>query len=352
MESKETGRTRRNPTLIEIARATGVSKSTVSLVLNNGPDAACITDATRRKVLEAAKRLGYRPNAAARSLVTGRSNAILMVAFDMLDEDLVARLKGAESYFVPRGYTLHLCTVDSKVGIGGYSAVIRSGRADGVLLTGLATPETYNLVRSLCEEADLYNVPVVALANAFPPDLIGTVAHIDDVSGAEQATAHLISHGHKRIALIGIADQPWSDARVRGYKIAHEKAGMPVDPNLIVLGDRTQVCAYRETLDLLQNQDFTAIFAITDPMAVAALSALHDSGKRVPEDIAIVGYNNDEKITAYTQPPLTTVANPFYEVGLAAAKMLIDMMEEQPVQPVNIPVSLVIRESCGCKPQR
>ncbi|MEI6913880.1 MAG: LacI family DNA-binding transcriptional regulator [Armatimonadota bacterium] len=335
-------------TLLEIARAAGVSKSTVSLVLNDSPNPFAISEQTRTRVLDAADRLGYRPNAAARALATGRSDTILMVSFDLWDENLVERLRGVEAHLVPEGYSVRVCTAGSDSGLEAYSEILRSGQSDGVLLTGLATRETLPILYDLRKEANAVGVPVVALADAFPPDSADLVAHIDDEGGAERVVSHVIEHGHRRIMLLGVDDQPWATKRERGYRSALEKADIEPDTALVVLGDRSQTWAYNATRELAVTREFSAMFVVTDNMAFAALAALRDSGRRVPEDCAIVGFDNNEKIARFTDPPLTTVDNPFFEAGRAAARALLDMIGKRPVANIELPTGIVIRRSCGC----
>ncbi len=335
-------------TLSEIARVAQVSKSTVSLVLNGRQNDIRISETTTNRVLDAAKRLGYRPNAAAKALATGRSDTILMVSFDLWDENLVERLRGAEAYFVPRGYSIRMCTVDATGGLSSYSDTLRTGQADGVLLTGVATRDAYPILQDLRSKADAAGVPVVAVADAFPRDLVQNVAHIDDESGSKDAVSHLIEHGHKRILFLGVDGQYWSERRQNGYTAALVAAGITIDPALIVLGDRSQTWAYEATLKLVESIDFTAMFVVTDNMALAAMSALTESGKKIPDDCAIIGFDNNEKMARFTCPPLTTVNNPFYDAGKAAAEMLVDLIDKRPVRPVLLPVSLVKRRSCGC----
>lgn len=334
--------------MLEIAKASNVSKATVSLVLNDSPNPIPISQATRQRVLDAAKLLGYRPNAAAKALATGRSSTILMVAFDLWDENLVERLRGAEAHLVPSGYSLRMCTVDAKGGLSSCSEILRTGQADGVLITGMATPETYPVLQSLHDEAEAAGLPIVALADAFPEAYVKDVAAIDDEKGAEEAVTHLIEHGHKRIVFLGVADIGWAASREKGYRRALEKAGIPIDPELIVVGDRSQAWAYETTLKLANSIDFSALFVITDNMAVAAMAALRASGKQVPDDYAVIGFDNNDKVARYTDPPLTTVDNPFYGTGKLAAEMLIDRIESRPPKTEFLPVSLVIRQSCGC----
>lgn len=340
---------RKKATLSVIARAAQVSKSTVSLILNDSPNLIRISNATRQRVLDVAKELGYVPNAAAKALATGKSNTILMVAFDLWDENLVERLRGAEAHLVPTGYSTRMCTVDATGDLSSYREILRTGQADGVLLTGLASPDTYPILRDLRSEAEAVGVPVVAMADAFPRELVEVVADINDESGAYDAVTHLIGHGHKRILHLGVANQPWAERREEGYISALKTAGIPIDSSLVLRGDRSQTWAYDATMEATKKLDFTAMFAITDNMAVAAMSALTAAGKKIPEDCAVVGFDNNEKMARFTMPPLTTVDNPFYDAGKSAAEMLIDMIEKRPIKPVLLPVSLVVRRSCGCK---
>lgn len=348
MPANETAPQKRKITLAEIARSAQVSKSTVSLVLNDRPNAFPISDETRARVKEAARKLGYRPNAAAKALVTGRSHTILVVAFDLRDDCLLERFRGIEAYLRPRGYSTRMCTVDGPEDINAYAEVLRSGQADGVLLTGPTSPKLYPIIRNLREEADAVGVPIAALVNAFPRDVVPAVADIDDESAAEQAVEHLIGHGRRRIVFLGAEDQPWAANRERGYKAALKKAGIALDPELIAVGERSQSWAYETALRLAKTVQFDAMFAAMDTMAVAALLALKQGGKRVPEDCAIIGFDDLSRMTRYTDPPLTTMANPFYQTGEAAAKMLVHMIEERPLEPISLPVTLVPRRSCGC----
>lgn len=341
------GRSRR-VTLVEIARAANVSKSTVSLVLNDSENIIPISEATRAKVLETAAELGYRPNAAARALATGLSNTVLMVSFDLWDENLIERLRGVESHLLPHGYSIRMSTIGDEQGLSAFSHIIHSGQADGVLLTGMAAPETYGLLRQMRTEAASVGIPMVALADAFPGDLVDHVALIDDRSGAFEAVSHLISHGHRRIIFLGVKDQEWSTSREEGYRSALEASGLPVDESLVVRGSSGQRFAYDTTLEMARSAEFSAIFAVTDNAAIAAMSALKAAGKRVPYDCALIGFDNNAKVAPYTDPPLTTVENPFYETGKRAAEMLLALVGGRPVEQAPLAVSLVIRRSCGC----
>ena len=339
---------RKKVTLSDIASAAHVSTATVSLVMNNRPGGVPISEETRRRVLAAAATLHYKPNAAARALATGRSHTILMVAFDLWDENLIERLRAAESYLVPTGYSTRVCTVQDRQGVDACEQILATGQADGVMLTGLATPETYPFLHDIRRVAISVQTPIVALADAFPPETTDRVAHIDDTSGAAAAVSHLASHGHRRIALLGVADQRWARNRRLRYRQALSSAGIPVDEGLISLGTLDQAWAYDAAFGLAVSADFSGIFVMTDGLALAVLSGLKAAGRRVPEDCAVVGFDNNERIARYTDPPLTTVDNPFYDTGVAAAHMLVALIERETPESESLPVRLVIRRSCGC----
>ena len=341
-------RTRRKVTLQEIADAAGVSKSTVSLVLNERPNALPISERTRRRVADAAERLGYRPNAAAKALATGRSYTVLLATLDFWDEHLVQRLAGIESYLAPHGYTMRLSTVDSHTGLGPTTEILRSGQADGILLSGVMTAETFEPARALRDEAEANGIPLIALSNTFPSDLMDVACEIEDENGAYLAVQHLIEHGHRKIAFLGVEQQGWSVLREQGYRRALADAGIAVDPQLIVASERKQSSAYENVVRMSHELDFTAMFVVTDHQAVAAMTALKASGRRVPEDCALTAFDDNPTIAPYADPPLTTIHNPFVEVGRRSAEKLLRMIEGLPYNVETLPVSLVIRRSCGC----
>lgn len=338
-------------TLAKIAAEAGVSVSTVNYVISGKPNPWSISNETKQRVLNAAKKLGYRTNAAAKALKTGRSQTVLLLGVHSQsfswNMGFGEVLRGLESSLVPKGYATNTCTVSHLPDIETYEEIVRSGRVDGVIVTGTGDQEG-NLVKRIHLIADAVNVPVVWLASS-PVDFVQSIVNIDDISGGEQATAHLIEHGHSRIVLMGLRDAPWSAAREAGYRKALEKAGIPIDENLIVsLDHMTPECAYNSTLAISDSLDFSALFAVSDSLALAAILALRSKGRRVPEDCAVIGYDNATDLTAYTDPPLTTIDNPFYQTGKHAADCLMDMIEGNHIEPKLLPVSLLIRESCGC----
>ena len=341
---------KRRVTITDIARIAQVSKSTVSLVLGHGPSAFPISAATREKVLTTAREMGYKPNGAARALVTGRSNCILIVVFGGWDENLLARLRGLESYFVPHGYSIRLCTIIEELDLMGFHDIIQTGQADGVLLTGLYVNAKAHLLARIREATQAQGIPTIALADVFPEGSVDRVIEMDEEAGAEAAVAHLIAHGHRRIALISVVDQTWALKRECGYKQALAKAGLELDPALIAVGPLDQEWVYRFVGEMARTRAFTAIFVVLDFLALPALAALKTAGRRVPEDCALIGFDNTASFAGFIDPPLTTVANPIVEASQAAGELIIAMSKQAAVNSVPpLPTRLVIRRSCGCK---
>ena len=336
--------------MADIARHANVSKSTVSLVLGNGPNHFPISEATRKRVQEAAQLLGYRPNGAARALVTGKSDCILLVVFGGWDNNLLDRLRGMESYLVPHGYSTRLCTVGEDHDLDAFNDIIQTGQADGVLITGSYSRESYHLIVRMHELTSSLDIPIIAMANLFPAQCVDSVIDIDDEKGAEAAVNHLIEHGHRRIALISVADQPWALKREKGYLKALQNAYIPIDQDLMLITEQSQKAAYEGTLQLAARTSFSALFAVLDPMAVAAMAALRSIGREIPLDCAVIGFDDNEMLSSYTSPSLTSVANPFYQTGRLAAERVCAFGKEELLEPVEpLPTRLVIRNSCGCK---
>jgi LacI family transcriptional regulator len=340
---------RKKVTVAEIAQKAGVSKATVSFVLNNAVQAGAISAATRARVLAAAKSLGYRPNAAAKALATGRSSTILMVLFDRWDEHLTERLRGAEAHLVPAGYSLRVCTIDADAGLQTFLALLHTGQADGILLSGLASQEVDAVLPELAHTVKTAGLPMVAMSDSFPRKLVPYLATIADASGAQAAVRHLIEHGHRRIAFLGMTGQQWSLKRQQGYEKAMQEAGLKVPQSLLLSNASNQQDAYNAVKKLIAKQNFTALFCVTDSLAVAALAALRESGLHLPEDCAVVGFDNDERLARFCLPALTTVENPFFATGKLAARMLLDLIDQRQPEADLLPTFLVIRRSCGCQ---
>jgi DNA-binding LacI/PurR family transcriptional regulator len=340
-------------TLAQIAKAAGVSPSTASFVLGNKPNPITISEATTLKVKEAAMKHGYRANAAARALATGRADAVLVTVVRSATWNSRAfseRLHGIMDYLTPLGYSVHICTIESEAEAKDYGDILLSGRVDGVLLSGNGGNGLNAALSEMRTVADQAGIPMIAIADEYPAGIAESVVDTGDLAGGEMATDHLISHGHKRVALLTVLGQPWAESREQGYRQALEKAGITIDPSLIVrLPEHDQKMAYEAAKDLAKSPDFSAMFVVTDMLAAAAMSAIKSVGRKIPEDCALVGYDDIDAWDEYVEPPLTSIRHAVREAGQRAAESLVNVIEGRPVQHVQLPVSIVIRASCGCK---
>lgn len=355
IKQNNNNRTRKRVTLAQIAAEAGVSVSTVNYVISGKPNPWSIGKETQQRVRAAAEKLGYRANAAAKALKTGRSESVLFLGIHTRSYSwnlgLGEVLRGLETALVPKGYAINTCSISHTEDIDTYEEIVRSGRVDGVIVTGADDPKD-NILERVHSIAESVGIPLVSLA-PFSTDFEEAVVMKDEMSGGEQATAHLIEHGHTRIAMIGASDIKWAAARTKGYKRALEKAGIPIDNDLIISLDLIEPhYAYNAILKAAKSLDFTALFAVSDSIALAAILALKSLGKRVPQDCAVIGYDNASDLAEYVDPPLTTLDNPFYLSGRYAADSIMALIDDKDAEPVLIPVSLVIRESCGCPSKR
>ena len=328
--------------LRDVASRSGVSFQTVGKVLNGK---GTVSTETRERILEAAGELGYVPNALARSLVTQSTSTIGIVASDLSDYILARFVVGAEREARRRGHGVLIGSLDEKGSDAGrYLRILLERRVDGILM---AAPQLENDARA--GELLRGSVPTVSI-HRIPGGGIPLVGS-DHARTGFLATDHLLKLGHQRIATVrGDEDRRVTFSRLKGYKMALERAGVAFDSDLVEAGDWEPEGGYDATMRLLdRSPDITAIFSQNDTMALGVLSALHDRGLSVPEDCAVVGCD-DIPLAAHTIPPLTTVHVPFYETGETAARLLLDMIEnsgQEPPKRTLLPVHLVQRSSCG-----
>jgi LacI family transcriptional regulator len=326
-----------------IAHLSGVSRSTVSRVINNSPN---VSEEARRRVLEVIRQTNFQPNLAARGLAAGSTRILGLViptgvTFLFVDPFFPQLIQGITSACNARDYSIMLWLADPEYERRTIRQVLYSGLVDGVILSSMPTGDP--LVDALIEASR----PFVVVGHVPGCDQISYV-DVDNVESARQATLHLARLNRKRIATItGPQTMVVGQDRRQGYELALQQAGLPSDPSLIVEGDFTQEGGFQAMLRLLPRQP-DATFAASDAMAQGALRALSESGKRVPEDVAVVGFD-DMPFAAHTTPPLTTVRQPIQRMGSMAAETLIDIIESPASQPrcIRLPTELVIRASCG-----
>jgi DNA-binding LacI/PurR family transcriptional regulator len=338
----------RRATLEEVAQMAGVSRATVSRVVNGSPK---VSPEVRRPVEKAIARLGYVPNRAARSLVTRRSDTIGVIipaptARLFADPFFLWFLNGIGTALAPRGIQLVLLMPQSGEEENRLEQYVAAGHIDGVVLTGLHGEDP------LPERLAARGVPVVV--NGTPPrGAQASYVDADNRGGATAAAAHLLAQGRRRVATIsGSLDMPAAVDRLSGYRDALEAAGLPVDHALEEVGDFNQDGAARAMHLLLDRRpDLDGVFVASDSMAVMALGVLQGSGRRVPDDVAVVGFD-DHPIAGTTRPPLTSVRHPIEAMSREMVRLLLDRIDAGDGLPrqVMFPTELVVRESSGGPP--
>jgi LacI family transcriptional regulator len=335
-----------SPTLEEVAQLAGVSRSTVSRVVNDHPN---VRPEVRERVWQVIREVGYQPHAAARSLVTNRTQIIGMIIPEAVttlfaDPFFPLLLRGATEACNAYQYQLMLSLFTANADRQEiYQRILRSGYLDGVLVASasLEDPIVPNLLRD--------HIPFISVGR-YPDERVHYV-DVDNVGGARMAVEHLIRLGHRRIATItGRLDMIHGQDRLSGYRQALEARGIPVVEELIVEGDYTEASGTMGMQRLLPASP-TAVFVASDMMAVGALKALRQAGWQVPQDIALVSFD-DIPIASAIEPALTTVRQPIERMGSIAVEVLLSALdgslrEEVPAQRIVLPTELVIRASCG-----
>jgi LacI family transcriptional regulator len=311
-------------TLQDVARLAGVSTKTVSRVVNNQGE---ISAATRQRVQAAIDALGYRPNILARSLVNRRSNTLAVVAWGIDYFGPSRTVVGIEQQSDEFGYSLFLNLV-ARPDDGDVDRLLDeliARRVDGIIW---AAPEVADNRRWLNPHILAQLPPIVFLSMAARPDL--SVVAIDNRRGAAEAVQHLLAQGRQRIGHIA-GPLAWWEARERfaGWEEALRAAGRPAPPSSVVEGDWSAASGERGLRELLaQEPDLDAIFTGSDQIALGALGAAHRLGRRVPQDLAFVGFD-DIPESGYFWPPLTTVRQPLIEAGRSAVKTLHQLIDDQ-----------------------
>lgn len=335
--------------MTDVARVAGVSQSSVSLVLNRMTGAR-ISEATRSRVLEAARSVGYELPASRRQdqVVVARNTIAYLVDEISTSPHPVVSLDGARDIGWESGFLVaaHVTRSNPELERATIDGIVRDPSILGVIYSTIFT-------REVTLPAGLDAVPTVLL-NCYTKDRRHLAVVPGEVAGGFLAAKHLIDAGHRRIGFIN--GEPWMDAaadRLRGYRQALATADIAFDPRLMRNGDWLPLAGYQHTLDLLSlDPRPSAIFCANDLMALGALEAATERGLEVPGDISIMGYD-DQELARYTHPPLTTVVLPNYEMGRRAAELLVDLAyHKKPLRPMMIKIDgpLVERATVGPPP--
>lgn len=329
-------------TLEDIARLSGVSRSTVSRVINAEVN---VKEMTRRKVQEVINSYNFQPNLAARGLVTGRTNVIgvvipASVAVVFTDPYFPQLLQGISALCNTRDYSVMLWLAEPEFERRMISRILHNGLVDGVVVASIAMNDP--IIESLIES----KMPFILIGRHPTEDV--NYLDVDNVQSGRKATMHLVRLGYKRIATItGKQSQVAGYDRYQGYVKALQDSDHPVKPELVAEGDFTEESGYKAMQRLLKYKP-DAVFVASDMMAFGAMRALRDANLRIPEDVAVVGFD-DIPASSKAIPPLTTVRQAIVQMGSLAVDALINIIETgtKTTQKVIMDTELVVRESCG-----
>ena len=328
-------------TIKDIAKRLNISISTVSRALRNASD---VNADTKNAVMALSEQLNYQPNRLALSLRQKQTHTIGVIVPN-LDYVLASMVKGIDEVALEAGYTVMVCQSNESFG----REIVNTKRlldslVDGFIISVSSETKSFEHFKKIQDR----NIPIVVF-DRVTPDLIAPSVRIDNQDGGFQATEHLIEQGYKRIAILaGPKNLGISNLRLEGYLNALKKHKLKKDNDLIVFCDFNQDYAYFATQELLaMKKRPDAIFTITDRMAIGAMLAIKEKGLKMPQDIGLVGFNN-EPIVSLVTPGISSVEQPSFELGKAAAKLFIETMhnnEDMSSVEQVLKTKLFIRES-------
>jgi len=332
-------------TLKDVAEAAGVSRATVSRVINGQ---AGVTPETRTRVLRAIDQLNYRPHPLARGLATKRTRIIgvfvpTTVTRLFLDHFFPPLLQGVVQAAAGRGYNVMLSLFSDEGDRDSYVHSVHNGYMDGAIAVVSALMSDVLLPRLQAEGFPLVTVGRWPAVDAPSVD-------VDNRAGARTATEHLLRIGYRRLGTItGPRDLPMPQDRCQGFEDVLRSYGIPVDQRLVVEADLTELGGMVAMQRLLEEKP-EAVFVQSDTMAIGALKAIRAAGLRVPQDIALVGFD-DIPLASLVEPPLTTIRQPIQLLGHMAVELLLDVLEnpgnKNAHRQLQLPTELVVRASCG-----
>ncbi|MGD1221651.1 MULTISPECIES: LacI family DNA-binding transcriptional regulator [Streptomyces] len=342
MTMSNTGGRRKPPTIHDVAREAGVSRGTVSRVLNGGH---YVSPSAQEAVNAAIRRTGYVVNRHARSLITGRSDSIGFLLTEpqerfFEDPNFNVLLRGCTQALAAHDVPLLLMLAGTEDERRRITRYITAGHVDGVLLVSSHSGDP------VAEELREAGVPLVACGK--PIGLGSRVSYVaaDDRDGARDMVAHLLSTGRRRIGTVtGPLDTPGGVERLAGYREVLSQAGIEADDRLVVSGDYSRASGEAAAERLLEQvPDVDAVFVASDLMAQGVLTALHRAGRRVPEDVAVGGFDDSPAATA-SSPALTTIRQPWDRISAEMVRVLLAEIGGEDPAAVILPTELVRRES-------
>lgn len=328
-------------TIRDIAKAAGVSKATVSYVINGRPG---VGQETRERVLAIMKQMNFQPNVSARALAGQSTEMLGLVIPDIADVFYASAIRGVESKANEFGYTLNLCTTHALPQREAEVVdMLTHGRVDGIILM------TYFLDENYFSQLRARRVPFVSIGHPPALDSLYSIS-VDNEEAGYKATQYLIHLGHRRIGFLQGPQGSWDSAqRFAGYQRALREHGLSFRSDWVRCGEFRRLlgqAAARELLSLPEPP--TAIFAANDQMALGALSAAAERNMRVPEDLSIIGVD-DIEAASVVDPPLTTIRQPIQAMGARAVEVLLALIKGERPEPrqVSLPTELIVRGSCG-----
>jgi LacI family transcriptional regulator len=338
------GKKKETITIYDVAHEAGVSMATVSRVVNGNPN---VKPATRKKVLDVIRRLGYRPNAVARGLASKRTTTVGVVIPDISNAFYAELTRGIEDIATMYHYNIILSNSDlQKDRELQLIETLLEKQVDGLLFLGGEITEAHREIFSATP------VPVVLAASRDEKKELPYVT-IDQIQASKEATLILGHEGHKHVGFIGgpLTDSVNGYPRYLGYKEALKEMDIAFEEDLIRLGDYRYRSGYKAMRELLESRpEITAVFAASDEMAVGALHAALDMGRDVPNDLSVIGFENIP-LASQVRPLLSTVGVPMYDIGAVAMRLLTKYMNEEQVETgqVYLPYHIQLRESTRLK---
>ncbi|RDV25596.1 LacI family transcriptional regulator [Alteromonas aestuariivivens] len=332
------------PTIREVALLAGVSVATVSRTLQQ-PER--VSPKTRQKVMSAVAEVGYKPNLMAVKFRSGKTHNLVVLVPTVANVFFARVISGMQQTAAEHGYAILLANTLGNATIEtDYAKMVQTSQADGLIQLRAFNPFDSSVVNghglypmvNACETLEQIACPVVTL---------------DNRRAAKAMTEHLLSLGHRRIALIkGPKDSPLTRQRLAGYQDALAQAGIDFDERLLFAGDFTLQSGHTAAQQILNQQHRpTAVFCENDETAIGAIQAFKQAGMKIPHDMSVAGFD-DIAFARFCDPPLTTIAQPAEEFGRTAVTLLIDLIEQKLTKAptVIMPYELIVRESTGPAP--
>lgn len=325
----------------DVAKEAQVSIATVSRVLNN---IDVVNEDTKKKVLDAIDKLGYRPNIVARSLKTQKSKTIGIIIPDISNQFYPEIVRGAEDVANIYDYNIMLCNTDlDPEKEMEYLRVLREKMADGVLYM------SNSLEKNILELIKSLQLPVVLVETKDSEEKLPSVT-IDNLKASLDATEYLINKGNNNIAYIGLHEDMANAAALRyeGYKLALRKNNIKENKNLVYLGGMKVRDGYEGINKIIEKEKVDAIFCADDEIAMGAINALRDKNIKVPDNIDVMGFNNIYSSNVF-YPKLTTVGQPMYDMGSVGMRMLIKIINKEELENDDYVLQHKIVERDSCK---